>query len=193
MTERILIIDGHPDPDRKRYGHALAETYAEGARATGKQTRLITIAETEFSLLRTAEEFATPPVAPAIVGAREDLLWADHIVIVFPLWLGGAPALLRGFLEQIARASFVAETGGRGIRQKLKGRSARLIVTMGMPAFIYRLIFRAHGVKNLTQGVLGFGGVAPIRLSLFGAIEAAGERALKQHLKHVAMLGREGA
>lgn len=193
MTERILIIDGHPDPDRKRYGHALAEAYAEGARATGKQTRLITLAEAEFPLLRTSEEFAVPPAAPAIISARDDLLWADHVVLLFPLWLGGAPALLHAFLEQIARASFVAETRGRGIKQNLKGRSARLIVTMGMPAFVYRFIFRAHGVRNIMQGVLGFGGFNPIRLTLFGAIEAAGERILKRQLRRVAMLGREGA
>lgn len=192
MTNNILIIDGHPDPDRARFGHALANAYLEGARATGKSTRLITLADADFPLLRTAQDFARPPEAPAIIGAREDMLWADHIVFVFPLWLGGAPALMHAFFEQVARASFVAEMSGSHIRQRLKGKSARLIVTMGMPAFIYRLIFHAHGVKSIVQGILGFGGVHPVRLTLFGAVEAVGEHEQKRRLARVAALGREG-
>lgn len=161
MANRILVVDGHPDPSRERFCHALTEAYVEGARSTGKETRLISVAEAAFPLLRTAAEFGTAPDAPAILRAREDMVWADHIVLIFPLWLGGAPALLRGFLEQIARGAFVAEISKRGVQQKLKGKSARLIVTMGMPAPIYRLWFREHGVRNIMQGILGLGGVAP--------------------------------
>ncbi len=192
MKSRVLVIDGHPDPDRTRFCHALANAYVEGARATGKQTRLITLAEAKFPLLRTAAEFASDPDAAVILSAREDILWADHIVLIFPLWLGSAPALVRAFFEQVARASFVAETDGRGIKSKLKGKSARLIVTMGMPAFIYRLIFRAHGLKSIMQGVLGFGGIAPIRLTLMGAIAAASAALQKRRLAQAAALGRDG-
>lgn len=192
MPNRILVIDGHPDPDRARFCHALANAYLEGAQSTGKETRLVTLAETEFAPLRTAADFARPTDMPAIKSAQDDITWADHIVLVFPLWLGGAPALLRAFLERIACGSFVAETAGRGIRQKLKGKSARLIVTMGMPAFIYEFVFHAHGVKNIMQGVLGFGGVAPIRLTLFGAVEAARQGGQKKRLARVRALGRDG-
>lgn len=192
MKNRILVIDGHPDPDRARFCHALASAYLDGARDTGKHVRLLTVAEAAFPLLRTETEFATAPDAPAILSARADIAWADHIVLVFPLWLGGAPAVLRGFFEQIARASFVAETDGRCVRAKLKGKSARLIVTMGMPAFVYRLIFRAHGIKAIMQGILGFGGVGPIRLSLMGATEAASAQVQQKRLARVAGLGRAG-
>jgi putative NADPH-quinone reductase len=193
VGKRILIIDGHPDTDRGRLCHALADAYARSARDAGNEVRLLTVAEAVFPLLRTAQDFAAPPDASAIESARTDIAWADHLVLVFPLWLGGAPALLRGFLEQVARAGFVAETDGRGIRQKLKGKSARLIVTMGMPALIYQLVFHAHGVRNIMQGVLGFGGIAPIRLTLFGAVEAATPATHAARLKRVAALAREAA
>jgi putative NADPH-quinone reductase len=66
---------------------------------------------------------------------QRDIEWADHIVMVFPLWLGSSPALVPAFLEQVACGGFFAETSGRGIRQKLKNKSARLIVTMGIAGF----------------------------------------------------------
>src|SRR5215510_4228189 len=75
MSKRILIIDGHPDPDRGRYCHALVEAYVEGARETGNEVRTLTLAEMNMPLLRTAQEFSTPPQESAIVGARADLLW----------------------------------------------------------------------------------------------------------------------
>jgi putative NADPH-quinone reductase len=192
MGRKILIIDGHPDPDRKRFCHALADAYAEGSSSVGDDTRSITLAETEVAFLRTAADFAKPATGDAIVSAQRDIEWADHIVIVFPLWLGGAPALVRAFLERVACGSFFAETSGRGIRQKLKHKSARLIVTMGMPALIYRLIFHAHGVKNIMEGVLGFAGFKPVRATLFGAVEAQSAQASSARLAKVRELGRQG-
>lgn len=32
---RLLLIDGHPDPDPARFGHALADAYAAGAAEAG--------------------------------------------------------------------------------------------------------------------------------------------------------------
>ena len=192
MSNRILVIDGHPDPDRKRFCNALAEAYLDGARSTGKEARLLTVAEADFPLLRTAVDFAAAPDAPAVLRARDDLMWCDHLVLIFPLWLGDAPAFLRAFIEQVARGAFVAETSGKGIRQNLKGRSARLIVTMGMPALIYRLMFHAHGLRAIMQGVLGFGGVAPVRSTLFGAVEAATGKTAAHRLQAVSALGRAG-
>lgn len=192
MAQKILVIDGHPDRERSRFCHALADAYIEGAMAAGKETRLITLADVPIEFLRTASDFASAPQAPEICSAQADLLWADHVAIAFPLWLGGAPALVHAFLEQVARGAFFAETSGAGIRSKFKGKSARLIVTMGMPAVVYRLIFHAHGVRNIVSGVLGFAGFGPVHTTMFGAVESVGASQQKTRLERVRMLGRDG-
>jgi len=190
MGKRILIIDGHPDPDRKRLCHALVEAYGAGARDTGNEVRTLTLAEMDVPFLRSAQDFVTAPDNAAILRARDDMLWCQHLVLVFPLWLGGAPALLRAFLEQVGRANFMADASGGGITQKLKGRSARLIVTMGMPALAYRLMFHEHGVRNIMQGVLGFGGFAPTRRTLLGAIESVSDGERRRRIECIQQLGR---
>jgi len=60
--------------------------------------------------------------------------------------------------EQVARPGFAFGTAkGKGLPPKLlKGRSARVIVTMGMPALFYRWYYRAHSVKNLERNILAF-------------------------------------
>jgi putative NADPH-quinone reductase len=192
MAQKILVIDGHPESDRARFCHALADAYLKGAMEAGKETRLITLAETPVDFLRSARDFSAPPRAAEIKSAQADILWADHVVIVFPLWLGGAPALVHAFLEQVACGGFFAETAGPGIRPKFKGKSARLIVTMGMPAFVYRLVFRAHGVRNIISGVLGFAGFGPVRATMLGAVESIAPDQQKLRLDRAHMLGRDG-
>jgi hypothetical protein len=42
-----------------------------------------------------------------------------------------------------------------------------------MPALIYRWYFRAHGVRELERSVLSFAGMAPVRETLLGMVDAA--------------------
>ena len=177
MSKRILIIDGHPDAQAERYVHALTKAYHDGARQGGHAVRSIIVSELEFPLLRTSEDFQTGSAPESIRQCQESLAWADHIVILFPLWLGSMPALLKGFLEQLLRPGFAfAAAEGRGFPKKLlAGKSARIIVTMGMPALFYRWYFRAHSVKSLERSILAFCGFRPIRASLIGMVETLGQ------------------
>ena len=135
MTKRILIIDGHPDPRADRYVHALAKAYYDGARAGGHEVRSIIVSELEFPLLRTNDDFRAGEACAAIRTCQELITWADHVVLLFPLWLGSMPALLTGFLEQTLRPGFAfAESARHGLPKKLLGgKSARIFVTMGLP------------------------------------------------------------
>jgi putative NADPH-quinone reductase len=189
LAKRVVIIDGHPDPDPDRLVHAIAATYEAGVRDAGAAVRVIRIADLDFPLLRTAADFATAPDNSSILSAREDIKWAEHIVLVFPLWLGSAPALVRGFFEQVARGEFVAQTAKMGWKPQLKGKSARLIVTMGMPAFFYQTVFGAHGVSSWCKSILGFAGVRPIRVTLFGGVGAVGKKETARRMARVHSLG----
>jgi len=114
-------------------------------------------------------------------------------VIVYPLWLGTLPALLEAFLEQVFRPAFAFDYGSSGLPGKrLKGRSARIVVTMGMPALAYRWWFRAHSLKSLERNVLGFCGIAPIRESLVGSVEALGDAWRQRWLERMRALGARG-
>src|SRR5665647_417147 len=83
------------------------------------------------------------------------------------------PALLKGFLEQVARPGFAfkADANNTFGKKGLTGRSARVVVTMGMPALIYRWYFRAHSVKNLERNILGFVGISPVNETLIGMVD----------------------
>jgi putative NADPH-quinone reductase len=193
MGRRIAIIQGHPDPASGRFGRALATAYAEGAMQAGHEVRTIEVAALDFPLLRGRDEWEREHPTETIRQAQETIAWAGHLVIVYPLWLGSMPALLKAFLEQVMRPGFAiarAEEGGMG-RKLLAGRSARIVVTMGMPALFYRWYFRAHSLKSLERNILRFCGIGPIRESLIGMVESSAARRAKW-LQRMGELGRAG-
>lgn len=191
-AKRILIVDGHPDPDPDRFVHALAERYAEGAVAGGHQVRRIEIAAMEIDPLTSRHEWEEGDPSRSIVSAQDDILWAEHIVLLYPLWLGDVPALLKAFFEQVMRPGFAFRYREGGLpEKKLRGRTAHIVVTMGMPAIAYRFVFGAHSLKSLERNILKFVGIAPVRRSIIGNVE--GDEDIRDHwLKLMTASGRSG-
>ena len=193
MPDRIVIIQAHPDPAGGHLCHALAQAYADGARQAGREVRVVDVARLDFPLLRTQKAWTEGEVPASLRPAQEDIRWADHLVFFFPLWLGDMPALLKGFLEQIARRGFAFEPveGNPLGRKLLTGRSARVIVTMGMPALVYRWIFRAHSLRSLERNILGFVGIAPVHETLIGLVDRLGDKGVARWCAKLRKLGAQ--
>lgn len=189
---RLVILDGHPDPDPARFIHALANRYEEGATASGHMVRRIDVAKLDFPVIRLRADWEGDEVPSDIRAAQDMIVWAQHVLILYPLWLGEVPALLKAFLEQVMRPgyAFAPSTGGFS-KKLLKGRTARLVVTMGMPALFYRTIYCAHSVRSLERNILRFVGIRPVDHLLIGNVEGdAGDR--EAWLDKLSALGKEG-
>jgi putative NADPH-quinone reductase len=191
VAKNITIIQGHPDASRVHFGHALADSYAAAAIAAGHAVRRVEVGRLDFPLLRTQEEWNTGPLPAGLREAQAAIGRADHLVVLFPLWQGTMPALLKGFFEQVLRPGFALRYEDRRFPYKaLAGKSARVIVTMGMPAFWYRWFFRAHGVRGLERSILAFCGIKPVRESLVGLVESKGDTGRRKWLDEMVALGR---
>lgn len=191
VATKILVINGHPDPRPDRLCAALAEAYAAGAAAVGCAVRRLAIGDLDFPFLRTAEEFSAPAPEGPIRQAQDDIAWADHVVIVHPLWLGGEPGMLKAFLEQVLRYGFALEPGHKRFRGRLRGRSIRLIVTMGMPAMAFRLVFGGPSLKPLLPVAFLIAGFWPIRATLLGGAGDASAKRRAAWIARMRKLGRE--
>ncbi len=192
MPKKVVLIDGHPDTYSGRLCHALADAYGEGAVAAGAEVARVDVGRLDFPLLRTKKDFELGSGGtPETLGpAREAIVSSNHIVIFYPLWHGSMPALLKGFLEQLLRPGVALdEAKGRFPKPLFKGKSARVVVTMGMPVFAYRWYFGAHSLKCLKRNVLGFAGVNPIRDSLFGMVDSVTN---EKRMQWLAQMRREG-
>ncbi|HEY8049411.1 MAG TPA: NAD(P)H-dependent oxidoreductase [Ramlibacter sp.] len=194
MTKRILVLQGHPDASQQHLLHMLADAYAAAAQRAGHEVRTLRIADLDFPLLRSQQEWEHEPVPASLAQAQADIGWAQHLVLFFPLWLGDMPALVKGFLEQVARPGFAFDypEGKPFAAKRLTGRSARVVVTMGMPAIFYRWYFRAHSVKSLERNILGFVGYSPVRATLIGMTGGMKLAAAQKWKRKIAALGKRG-
>lgn len=171
---RILVLNGHPDGNPARFAQGLADAYAEGAREAGLEVEIMKLADLALPPLHSREEWekGTPP--PAVARVQAAITRADHLVVIYPLWLGSMPAALKAMFEQTFRSGFALDTGARSLWPgKLKGKSARVIVTMGMPALVYRWFFLAHSLKSLERNILRFAGFGPVHSTLIGNVESS--------------------
>lgn len=195
MAKKVLILQGHPDPAGGRLCHALADAYAAGAKESGAEVRRIEVAQLEFPILRTKMEWdageagAPESIRPTIADSR----WAEHLLVIYPLWMGTMPALLKAFMEQVFRPGVALSADQSAPKPMFKGKSARVAITMGMPALAYRWYFGAHSLKNLEKNILKFSGVKPVRTTLFGLIEAGSREDMKKRIAKFRETGRQDA
>lgn len=191
-ARQILVIDGHPDPRRGHFVHALADQYVAGAVSAGHLVRRLDIAPMSLAPLRTRYEWEETEPPAEIAAAQEAMVWADHMVIFYPLWLGDMPSLLKAFFEQALCPGFAFSYPKNRLPHKaLKGRSAHVVVTMGMPSIAYRLYYRAHSLKSLKRNILKFVGISPVRTTVIGGVEGA-SAARDRWLLHMSRKGADG-
>jgi putative NADPH-quinone reductase len=194
MARRILILNGHPDPAGGHFDHALADAYQKAAVAAGHRVERIDVGTLDVPILRSKRAFEEEAPPPVIADAQAAIARAEHLVILYPLWLGTMPGLLKLFLEQVLRPNFAFDYRAKGLpRKRLTGRSARIVVTMGMPALAYRLFYGAHSLRSLKRNILHFVGITPVAATLIGSVETLGEAGRARWLAKLEALGRKGA
>jgi putative NADPH-quinone reductase len=190
---KILIVVGHPHADS--YCGALGQAYLRGAESGGHQAQLFVLGRMKFdAILREGYRREQVP-EPDLVAARQALLASDHLVFVFPLWCGDMPAIMKGFFERVLQPDLLAihAAGGKADWKVLKGKSARVIMTMGMPGWFYRWYFGAHALKLLRRNILHFTGVKPVRSIIYGMIEAVSDDRRMEWLREVEALGHQAS
>ena len=188
---KIAIVVGNPMRDS--YSEALGQAYLRGAQSGGHEAKLFMLARMNFDAILREGYRREQPLEPDLVAARQALKASDHLVFVFPLWCGDMPALMKGFIERVLQPDLLAIQGShdRASWSILKGKSARIIMTMGMPGWFYWWYFGAHALKLLKRNILHFTGVSPVRSIVYGMAVGVGDEKRKQWLREVEALGHQ--
>lgn len=159
--KNILIINGNPARERKTLCAALAYAYENGAKIAGNNVKSVALAALDFDPILHEGYSQDQPLEPDLLMLREAMVQADHWVLVFPLWMALPPALFKGFLERTITRGFAFEYKGKWpvALPVFKGKSVHIIITCGMPRFVYhwlsgqptskalRTLFKLCGMK----------------------------------------------
>ena len=187
--KKVLIIQGNPD--KESFCHALAESYKKGALGSKADVKEIKIREIEFNPNLTFGYKKRVDLEEGLIESQHLIKWADHLVFVYPTWWGTMPALLKGFIDRVFLPGFGFQYRGDSVwwDKLLKGKSARLIVTMDTPPWYFRLIYGQPGHKAMKKSTLGFCGIKPVRISSIGPVKSSKKRKRTNWLNRAQKLG----
>ena len=143
---RALVVLAHPCEDS--LGAAAAATAAEGLRTAGAQVDVLDLYAVGFNPVMSAEErhsyLSERPIVDPMVVAHAQLVAAAHtIVVVYPTWWSGPPAMLKGWMERVmvTGVAFHIDPNSQRIRPGLTGlRRVVGISTYGSPrAYVWAI------------------------------------------------------
>jgi NAD(P)H dehydrogenase (quinone) len=124
---------------------------------------------------------------PATRVYRDDVVWSDLLVFVFPIWWGGMPAMLKGFVDRVFAKGFAYDYAGMRPIGNLGGRAAWIITTNDTPAWYSRLFYQDYGAV-LARQVLGFSGIEVTRRSTLACVRGTSARRRERWLDGIGRL-----
>lgn len=188
--KKIAIINGHPNKHSFNFG--IAEVYKEAAVQSGAEVKEITIAELDFDPILHFGYQKRMELEADLLKAWETIQWADHLVWIHPVWWGGIPALMKGFLDRLFLPGFAYQYRENSVwwDKLLKGKTAHIITTLDQPGWYYRFFYGRPSVNQLKKSTLEFCGVKPVKVTYIGVIRNSTEAQRGQWLQKVKELGR---
>lgn len=170
LMKKILIISAYPN--HEGFGAHLANTYLEESKKAGHQSILLDLSRIEFDPVLRHGYKKGQNLETDLLTTQKNISWADHLVFFFPIWWGGAPAILKGFFDRVFLPGFAFKYTGNYLspKQLLTNKSARVIVTMDAPlTFDYFFLWSA-GVNLIKKATLQFCGINPIKITKIGKV-----------------------
>lgn len=181
--KKIAIINGHPNKESFNFG--VAEAYRLGAIEARAEVKEIVIRDLSFNPNLQFGYQKRMELEPDLVKAWEIIQWADHLVWVHPVWWGGFPALMKGFIDRLFLPGMAYKYRENSVwwDKLLKGKTARIITTLDQPGWYYRLFFGRPSVNQLRKSILEYCGVKPVKLTYIGVIRNSKDEQRAQWLK----------
>lgn len=190
--KKILVINAHPR--KESFSEALAKDYFAGAQSAGFQVELVNLYDLEFNPNQIYVGMKDVQIEADIVDIQIKIKNAEHLVFVYPNWWGTFPALLKGFIDRVFVTGFAFKYQEKSPfpLQLLKGKTARLIVTMDTPAWYYKWIYGKPGHNAMKKSTLKFSGIKPVKITSFSPIRNSTPKKRQVWLQKVNELGKLG-
>lgn len=155
-TRRVLVVLCHPDPDS--FVAAIAARAGETLTAAGHDVRLTDLYRCGFEPEFTADErrrHLEDGPDPSLTEYTRDLQWCDTLVLVYPTWWSGQPAMLKGWIDRV---------WVRGVAWELPPGANRLHGRLGNVRRIVAIT--THGSSKFVNALEGESGKRVVTRSL---------------------------
>ncbi len=190
--KKILVFLGHPTSDS--FSGKIAETYAESAREAGYEVERVNVGSLAFDPVLHRGYKEIQQLEPDLLMMQEKILWADHIVFVYPNWWCSMPALMKGMFDRMWLPGFAFnfDEKSKMLTQHLRGKTARVIIVIGTNSPFMTWWKFGDYTNEIAHAILGFAGIKTV-VTPFGPSERVDEKRRNVWLESVKKLAQRGA
>ncbi|MNW59867.1 FMN-dependent NADH-azoreductase 1 [compost metagenome] len=172
----LLIIYTHPNHQSLSYAFLQEVIKGSHDNAKIKEVQVLDLYKESFNPVLVFNEHKRRRdmhIDPDLAKYREQLLWADKIALVYPIWWGRPPAMLMGYIDQLFSSGFAYKDTGKILPEGLlKGKSVVCISSMKGPTH-YPLLWLNNAHKVLMRKALfGYVGIKKVKFFEFGNMES---------------------
>ena len=158
---RTLVIHCHPNPES--FVAAVRDAVLDGLSAGGHAVRTTDLYAEGFDPVFSADEHEhhrNPHTSDASTGSdidrhAADLLWCESLVLVYPTWWAGQPAMLKGWIDRVwvNGVAWSQPAGAKRLHAGLRNiRRITVVTTHGSSKFINALEGEA-GKRTATRSL----------------------------------------
>ncbi|WP_028982376.1 NAD(P)H-dependent oxidoreductase [Sporocytophaga myxococcoides] len=187
--KNVVIINGHPF--RESFNASLAYAYKSGVKEAGANVVEIFIGDLTFNPNLQYGYSKRMELEPDLQDAWKTIKQADHLVWIHPVWWGGMPSLMKGFIDRLFLPGMAFSPKENSIwwNKLLTGKTARIITTMDQPGWYYRLVYGRPSINQLKRCTLEFCGITPVEVTTIGIIKTSDNAKREKWLKKAYDLG----
>lgn len=174
--KKILVINGHPN--KESFCNAIAESYHKASAANGNEVELVHLRDLKFDLNLSNGFSRNIELEPDVIKSQQLITWANHIVIVHPVWWGSVPALLKGFFDRVLLPGFAFKYKENSVLwdKLLSGKTGHVIYTSDTPNWLYKYVFFAPSVNQVKKRTLQFCGINPVKVTAIEPIRKSTQK-----------------
>ncbi|MGM0216096.1 NAD(P)H-dependent oxidoreductase [Enterococcus sp. AZ109] len=186
---KILIIYAYPN--QTGFSAAVLKTVQENLHAN-HQVKLLDLYQEQFDPLLVFNEQQRRRdlvTEPAMQEYREMLEWSEQLIVIFPIWWSGMPAILKGFIDRVFVKGFAYEYKGLLPVGLLKGRQAWIITSHDTPKPYARFFQQDYG-RVLKRQVFGMCGIKPVKLTEIAYLRGSSLEKREKYLRKIAKISK---
>lgn len=183
---KTLIVYNHPHEGS--FCSAIRDSVKEGLHKGGHECKIINLDKDGFDPVmrekdlkafvqagRIGEE-GLDDVDPIVLRYMKKLRWAEHIVMIFPVWWMTMPAMTKGFVDKVIFPGVVYRMEGGKLVSMLSGlRQVTVITTMNTPSDVYKDIFGNSLESSLIKGTFNQIGIHDIHWISLNMVKQVGD------------------
>lgn len=184
--KKIFILNSHPEEGGLI--SKMVTTYKSSAEIKGVEVRVMRVFDMKFDVVLHHGYRQIQDLESDLKEFQNNISWCDHLVIAYPTWWGGMPAVLKGLIDRAFLPPWAFKFEPKPSRKwskNLKGKSARIITTMDTPEFVYRFLWGNPAIKQLKHTILEFCGFAPVKFNVFGSVKFQDEKKINKWIAQI--------